>query len=125
MSIDEYDVVVAGAGTAGCYAAATIANEGLDVVIVERKDAEEAGHIACGDDALKGPIPSRKRSRKIGWSRRSRTPASTTGASRFRRRTPSSRFRFPANSPSSTAGSTGDGSSQGRRTPGSSSTTTP
>ncbi|GAA0505621.1 2,3-di-O-geranylgeranylglyceryl phosphate reductase [Halorubrum aquaticum] len=53
MSIDEYDVVVAGAGTAGCYAAATIANEGLDVVIVERKDEEEAGHIACGD-ALKG-----------------------------------------------------------------------
>ncbi len=53
MNIDEYDVVVAGAGTAGCYAAATIANEGLDVVIVERKDAEEAGHIACGD-ALKG-----------------------------------------------------------------------
>ncbi len=53
MSIDEYDVVVAGAGTAGCYAAATMANEGLDVVIVERKDEEEAGHIACGD-ALKG-----------------------------------------------------------------------
>ena len=53
MTIDEYDVVVAGAGTAGCYAAATIANEGLDVVIVERKDADEAGHIACGD-ALKG-----------------------------------------------------------------------
>ena len=53
MSIDEYDVVIAGAGTAGCYAAATIANEGLDVVIIERKDADEAGHIACGD-ALKG-----------------------------------------------------------------------
>jgi geranylgeranyl reductase family protein len=53
MTIDEYDVVVAGAGTAGCYAAATIANEGLDVVIVERKDEAEAGHIACGD-ALKG-----------------------------------------------------------------------
>ena len=53
MSIDEYDVVVAGAGTAGCYAAATIANEGLDVVVVERKDETEAGHIACGD-ALKG-----------------------------------------------------------------------
>ena len=53
MDIDEYDVVVAGAGTAGCYAAATIANEGLDVVIVERKDEQEAGHIACGD-ALKG-----------------------------------------------------------------------
>ena len=53
MSTDEYDVVVAGAGTAGCYAAATVANEGLDVVVVERKDEAEAGHIACGD-ALKG-----------------------------------------------------------------------
>ncbi|WP_336023201.1 geranylgeranyl reductase family protein [Halobellus salinisoli] len=49
----EYDVVVVGAGTAGCYAAATVAREGLDVAIVERKSAEEAGHIACGD-ALKG-----------------------------------------------------------------------
>ena len=62
MDIDEYDVVVAGAGTAGCYAAATIANEGLDVVIVERKDEQEAGHIACGDalkgaDAFPEPIP--------------------------------------------------------------------
>ena len=53
MSIDEYDVVVGGAGTAGCYAATTIANEGLAVAVVERKTAEEAGHIACGD-ALKG-----------------------------------------------------------------------
>ncbi|MGQ4556262.1 geranylgeranyl reductase family protein [Halobellus sp. GM3] len=49
----EYDVVVVGAGTAGCYAAATVAREGLDVVVVERKSAAEAGHIACGD-ALKG-----------------------------------------------------------------------
>ncbi|MFB6179872.1 MAG: geranylgeranyl reductase family protein [Halorientalis sp.] len=48
-----YDVVVVGAGTSGCYAAATIANAGLDVVIVERKTEDEAGHIACGD-ALKG-----------------------------------------------------------------------
>lgn len=53
MTTHEYDVVVAGAGTGGCYAAATVANAGYDVVIVERKDAEEAGHIACGD-ALKG-----------------------------------------------------------------------
>jgi geranylgeranyl reductase family protein len=49
----EPDIAVVGAGTSGCYAAAAAANEGLDVVIVERKDAEEAGHIACGD-ALKG-----------------------------------------------------------------------
>jgi digeranylgeranylglycerophospholipid reductase len=47
------DVVVVGAGTAGCYAAATIAHEGYDVVVLERKSESEAGHIACGD-ALKG-----------------------------------------------------------------------
>ena len=53
MTTHEYDVVVAGAGTAGCYAAATIAEAGLDVAVVERKSESEAGHIACGD-ALKG-----------------------------------------------------------------------
>ncbi|WP_049922749.1 geranylgeranyl reductase family protein [Halopiger djelfimassiliensis] len=47
------DVVVVGAGTAGCYAAATVAREGYDVVVLERKSESEAGHIACGD-ALKG-----------------------------------------------------------------------
>ena len=47
------DAVVVGAGTAGCYAAATIAREGYDVVVLERKSEAEAGHIACGD-ALKG-----------------------------------------------------------------------
>ncbi|ELY44077.1 geranylgeranyl reductase family protein [Natronorubrum tibetense] len=53
MTSFEYDVAIVGAGTAGCYAASTISKAGYDVVIVERKDAEEAGHIACGD-ALKG-----------------------------------------------------------------------
>ncbi|WP_435124996.1 geranylgeranyl reductase family protein [Halobaculum sp. D14] len=53
MTTHEPDIAVVGAGTAGCYAAATAANAGLDVVVVERKSAEEAGHIACGD-ALKG-----------------------------------------------------------------------
>src|SRR6056297_2575080 len=53
MTTHEYDVAVVGAGTSGCYAGATIAQSGYDVVIVERKDEEEAGHIACGD-ALKG-----------------------------------------------------------------------
>src|SRR5699024_9371019 len=47
------DVAVVGAGTGGCYAAATIARAGYDVTVIERKPADEAGHIACGD-ALKG-----------------------------------------------------------------------
>jgi geranylgeranyl reductase family protein len=47
------DVAIVGAGTVGCYAGAKLADEGVDVVIVERKDEGEAGHIACGD-ALKG-----------------------------------------------------------------------
>ena len=47
------DVVVVGAGTAGCYAAATVAAAGSSVAVLERKSAEDAGHIACGD-ALKG-----------------------------------------------------------------------
>ncbi|MFB6243790.1 MAG: geranylgeranyl reductase family protein [Halobaculum sp.] len=49
----EPDVAVVGAGTAGCYAAATAAAAGVDTVVVERKTESEAGHIACGD-ALKG-----------------------------------------------------------------------
>jgi len=49
----EYDVVVVGGGTAGAFAAATAAGEGVDAVIVERKSEDEAGHIACGD-AIKG-----------------------------------------------------------------------
>jgi len=53
MTTHQVDVAVVGAGTAGCYAAATIADAGYDVVVAERKDSEEAGHIACGD-ALKG-----------------------------------------------------------------------
>ena len=47
------DVAVVGAGTGGCYAAATVAEAGYDVVIVERKSEDDSGHIACGD-ALKG-----------------------------------------------------------------------
>ena len=53
MTTHTFDVAVVGAGTAGCYAAARLGRAGFDVVVVERKDAEEAGHIACGD-ALKG-----------------------------------------------------------------------
>ncbi len=48
-----WDLIVVGAGTAGNYAAATVAKAGYDVVVLERKSENEAGHIACGD-ALKG-----------------------------------------------------------------------
>ena len=53
MSAESYDVVVVGGGTAGAFAAATVAREGLDAVILERKSPEDAGDIACGD-AIKG-----------------------------------------------------------------------
>ena len=52
-TVGEYDVAIVGAGTAGCYAAATLADAGYETVVVERKSEQEAGHIACGD-ALKG-----------------------------------------------------------------------
>ena len=53
MTTETRDIVVVGGGTAGCFAAATAAGEGLDVVVLERKSEEEGGHIACGD-AIKG-----------------------------------------------------------------------
>jgi digeranylgeranylglycerophospholipid reductase len=53
MTTETRDIVIVGGGTAGCFAAATAAQEGLDVALLERKSEEEAGHIACGD-ALKG-----------------------------------------------------------------------
>ena len=53
MATETRDLVVVGGGTAGCFAAATAAQEGLDVVLLERKSAEDGGHIACGD-AIKG-----------------------------------------------------------------------
>ncbi|MEM0313050.1 MAG: NAD(P)/FAD-dependent oxidoreductase [Candidatus Bathyarchaeia archaeon] len=45
----EYDVVVVGAGTAGCLAAKTAAEAGLKVCLVERKERKDIGHKICGD----------------------------------------------------------------------------
>ena len=53
MPTESFDVVVVGGGTAGTFAAATVADAGLDVALLERKSESEAGHIACGD-AIKG-----------------------------------------------------------------------
>ena len=53
MTTESRDIVVVGGGTAGCFAAASAAQDGLDVALLERKSEEEAGHIACGD-AIKG-----------------------------------------------------------------------
>jgi electron-transferring-flavoprotein dehydrogenase len=50
---ERYDIVVVGGGTGGTFAAATAADAGLDVAVIERKSREDAGHIACGD-AIKG-----------------------------------------------------------------------
>jgi digeranylgeranylglycerophospholipid reductase len=53
MTTETHDVVVVGGGTGGAFAAATVAGEGMDVVLLERKSRSDAGHIACGD-AIKG-----------------------------------------------------------------------
>jgi digeranylgeranylglycerophospholipid reductase len=45
----NYDVVVVGAGTAGCLAAKTVADAGLKVCLVERKRREDIGEKVCGD----------------------------------------------------------------------------
>lgn len=45
----KFDVVVVGAGTAGCLAAKTAAEAGLKVCVVDRKSREQIGAKVCGD----------------------------------------------------------------------------
>ena len=54
MVHDQHDVIVVGGGIAGCFAAATAAAAGIDVVQLERKSQTQGGFIACGD-AIKSP----------------------------------------------------------------------
>jgi len=45
----KFDVVVVGAGTAGCMTAKTAAKMGLEVCLVDRKKREDVGEKVCGD----------------------------------------------------------------------------
>jgi len=47
--MEKIDVIVVGAGTAGCIAAKTIAESGLKVAIVEKNKRENIGEKICGD----------------------------------------------------------------------------
>jgi geranylgeranyl reductase family protein len=49
VALEEFDVIVVGAGTAGCLAAKTTAEAGLKVCLVDRKKSEEVGEKVCGD----------------------------------------------------------------------------
>lgn len=63
--MEKFDVVIVGAGTAGCMAAKTAAEGGLNVCIIERKRKSDIGRKICGDaigkhhfDELNLPLPS-------------------------------------------------------------------
>jgi digeranylgeranylglycerophospholipid reductase len=47
--LEKFDVIVVGAGTAGCLAAKTIAETGLKACLIDRKRKEEIGEKVCGD----------------------------------------------------------------------------
>lgn len=45
----KFDVIVVGAGTAGCMAAKTIASAGFSVCLIDRKERKDIGNKVCGD----------------------------------------------------------------------------
>jgi len=47
--LEKFDVIVVGAGTAGCLTAKTVAKAGLKVCLIEKKPAETIGEKVCGD----------------------------------------------------------------------------
>jgi len=47
--MEKFDVIVVGAGTAGCLAAKTVAESGLKVCLVEKNNREAVGEKICGD----------------------------------------------------------------------------
>jgi len=53
MSINEYDLVIVGAGPAGCVVAMNLADSGLKVALVDKADLP--AEKICGD-ALSGTV---------------------------------------------------------------------
>ena len=49
MKPNSYDLVVVGAGTAGCAAALEASRAGLRVALLDRRTADQVGSKACGD----------------------------------------------------------------------------
>jgi len=47
--LKKFDVIVIGAGTAGCMTAKTLAEAGLEVCLIDRKRREDIGEKVCGD----------------------------------------------------------------------------
>ena len=47
--MNKFDVIVVGAGTAGCIVAKTIASAGLSVCLIDRKERKDIGNKVCGD----------------------------------------------------------------------------
>jgi digeranylgeranylglycerophospholipid reductase len=47
--LKKFDVIVVGAGTAGCMAAKTIASAGFSVCLIDRKERKDIGNKVCGD----------------------------------------------------------------------------
>ena len=72
----DYEIIVVGGGVAGCFAAATAADAGAEVLQIERKSAENAGHIACGDAIRVRPTRSATPGRST-WSLSRRTTTSS------------------------------------------------
>ncbi len=47
--MEKHDVIIIGAGTAGCLAATTTAKAGLNTLLIDRKTRQDIGRKVCGD----------------------------------------------------------------------------
>ena len=52
----RHDLIVVGAGTAGCMAAKTAAEGGLGVLLIDSKPRDEIGDTACGNVVSAGDL---------------------------------------------------------------------